>query len=165
MARRVLVVAAAVAALNVLYVAGAGAAVHPNIRPNQLFVGLVNGSTGAAGPAQIRVACPGPIRSGETTHPLAHQPLEVLPPASTGANAGNTGAQGTRVSAVLGVPPASGTGAGFLTFRRYGVKKAIPTTLNVPCSGSGFITFVPFPRDPGTSRSFVVPVEYVNIAV
>jgi len=165
MARRVLVVATAVLALTMMLGAVAGAAVHPRIGPNQSFVGLVNGSTGAVNPAPIRVACAGPIQPGETTHPLANQPLEVVPPPSTNANAGNTGARGTRISAVLGVPPTAGTVAGFLTFGRYGVKKPIPTTLDVPCSGSGFITFVPFPRDPGTARSFVVPVEYVNIAV
>jgi hypothetical protein len=135
------------------------------IGPRQVFVGLVNGSTGATAPAQIRVACAGPVEPGETTHPLAHQPLEVEPPSAVDANVGRTGRFATHISAFVGIPPAATDASGIATFRYYGVRKPIPTTLNVPCSGSGYITFMPLPRDPGRSRAFVVPVEYVNIAV
>jgi hypothetical protein len=145
----------------------AGAAIPPQgkIAPHQFFVGLVNGNSGIGHHAQIRVACPGPIRRGETTHPLPHQPLEVVRPAAILTNDGYTGAHGTHVNAYLGIPPSATTSGGIATFAYYGVKKAIPTTLNVPCSGTGYITFVPLPRDPGSSRAFVVPVDFVNIAV
>jgi hypothetical protein len=134
------------------------------VGPNQVFVGMVNGSTGAQAPAQIRVACPGPVRPGETTHPLQHQTLEVSPPASTAQQVGTTGPDGNEITAYLGIPPTAASG-GLATFTRYGRAKPIPTSVNVPCEGTGFVTFVPFPRDPGGARAFVVPVEYVNIAV
>ena len=157
----------AAATVLVVGTAGAGAAILPGgkIGPHQVFIGLVNHNSGISSHAQIRVACPGPIRPGETTHPLANQPLVVTRPAVIGAKFGNTGAFGTHITAYLGIPPAAGGAGGLATFTYYNTPKPIPTTLNVPCSGSGYITFMPFPRDPGTSRAFVVPVDYVNIAV
>jgi len=139
------------------------AAGHARIGPNQIFVGRVNGSSGLDGHAQIRVACPGP-GTGGTTHPLPHQPLEVDPPAAVAGVHGDTGRYATAVDAYLGIPPTTGAAGGIATFKHYGRAKSIPTTLTVPCSGSGYITFMPVPRDPGTSRAFVVPVDYVNIA-
>jgi hypothetical protein len=88
-----------------------------------------------------------------------------MQPSVVSVKDGYTGAFANRITAYLGIPPtASGTG-GIATFYYYGTPKPIPTTLTVPCSGSGYITFIPFPRDPGVSRGFVVPVDYVNIAV
>jgi len=170
MVRRTLVAAGAAVAATLLMVASAGAAttLPGKIGPNQAFVGLVNGKTGVGTHAQIRVACPGPVHNGETTHPLPHQPLEVTRPSAVAANFGNTGAHGTHISAFMGIPPSGATPptTGALpTFWRYGVKKPIPTTINVPCSGTGYITFIPFPRDPGSSKAFVVPVDFVNVAV
>jgi hypothetical protein len=146
--------------------ASAGAAVQPKgkIGPRQVFIGLVNGESGISRHAQIRVACPGPIRPGRTTHPLAHQPLKVTRPAAVAAGYGFTGPRGTHINAYLGIPPSATDGGGIASFAYYDTPKPIPTTLTVPCSGSGYITFIPFPRDPGKSRSFVVPVDYVNIA-
>jgi hypothetical protein len=167
--RRVHVLAALVVAVVGLSGTAAVAAstppAHPRIGPNQVFVGFVNGSSGVQAPATIRVACPGPIMPGEMTHPLANQPLEVNVPASIATNVGKTGRFATQIVAFLGIPPAARDAGGLATFTHYGVRKDIPTTLSVPCSGSGFISFLPFPRDPGTSRAFVVPIEYVNIAV
>jgi hypothetical protein len=171
MVRRTLMAATAALAVTLLMVAGAGAASASRpgkIGPNQAFVGLVNGKTGAGSHAQVRVACAGPIRPGETTHPLPNQPLEVMRPSAAAANFANTGAHGTHITAFLGIPPSAGTppSSGALpTFWHYGVEKPIPTTIEVPCSGSGYITFIPFPRDPGSSKAFVVPVDFVNIAV
>jgi hypothetical protein len=170
MGRRTFAAAGVVLAASSMVMAGAGAAsTLPKIRPNQAFVGLVNGKTGAGTPAPVRVACPGPVQPGETTHPLANQPLEVTRPSTAAANVGNTGARGTHITAFLGIPPASAgspsTTGTLPTFWHYGVQKPIPTSITVPCSGSGYITFVPFPRDPGTSKAFVVPVDFVNIAV
>ena len=168
MLRRALVLAVTVVGASVLVTgAGTAGALTPppgKIGPHQYFIGLVNGNSGIGHHAQVRVACPGPIRPGETTHPLAHQPLEVVRPAAILTKDGYTGADGTQINAYLGIPPTATGSGGIATFRYYGVSKPIPTTLNVPCSGSGFITFVPFPRDPGVSRAFVVPVDFVNIA-
>jgi hypothetical protein len=168
LSRRVRVVAAlTVGIIGLSATAATAASAPPNqgrIGPGQRFVGLVNGRSNIRGHAQIRVACPGPVTPGETTHPLAHQPLEVDPRTVVNAKFDNTGTDATHISVFLGIPPAASDTGGIATFTRYGVPKPIPTSLSVPCSGSGFITFMPFPRDPGTSRAYVVPVDYVNIA-
>jgi hypothetical protein len=161
--RRVLAVVAVIG-MTVAVGVGSAAASGPRIAPNQEFVGLVNGSTGQHAPAQIKVACPGPAQ-GQTTHPLPHQSLEVSLPASTGGTVGHTGPRARRISTFLGIPPSgTATGGGLPTFTHYGNKKPIPTSLTVPCSGSGYITFIPFPRVPGKTVAFVVPVDYVNVA-
>ena len=168
MLRRALVATVTLLAATALVVgtSPSGAAVPPQgkIGPREYFVGLVNGNSGLSHHAQIRVACPGPVRSGETTHPLPNQPLEVTRPVAILTKDGYTGSNGTQINAYYGIPPTATSTGGIATFFRYGVKKAIPTTLNVPCSGTGHITFISFPRDPGVSRAFVVPVEFVNIA-
>jgi hypothetical protein len=46
----------------------------------------------------------------------------------------------------------------------YGVQAKIPTTLLLPCGGSGVVDFVPEPTS-ATARSYEVPVVYENIAV
>jgi hypothetical protein len=171
MVRRTFAAAGVVVAASLLLMASAGAAsTLPNkIGPNQAFVGLVNGKTGVGPHAQVRVVCPGPAgQPGQTGHPVANQPLEVARPSAVAANFGDTGPRGTHISAFLGIPPSGGTPptTGALpTFWHYGVQKPIPTSINLPCSGSGYITFMPFPRDPGKSKAFVVPVDFVNIAV
>jgi hypothetical protein len=159
-------IAAAVAVATLIAVPGAAGATRSAIAPNQTFVGLVNGSTGLTTPAPIYVACAGPINPGETTHPLAGQTLEVEP-ASDPTDAGNTGPLGDRISAFQGVPPsaAGATSSRLPTFRSYDAAKPLPTTITVPCTGTGDISFLPFPRDPGASRAFVVSVEFVNLAV
>lgn len=153
---------AAAAGLNLGSASGAGAK-GPRVGPNQQFVGLVNGSTGRQEHAQIRVACPGP-GEGQTTHPLEGQTLSVSPPPSAGGTVGDTGPRGRRINVYMGIPPTASSAGGVASFTHYGKKKPIPTTLDVPCSGSGYMTFMAFPRDPGASRAFVVPVDYVNIA-
>jgi hypothetical protein len=160
--RRAAVFAVVVAATIGMSVGAAGAA-HPRIRPNQEFVGLVNGSTGQQSPAVIKVACPGP-EQGKTTHPLPHQTLAVSLPASTGGTVGNTGPDATHINAYFGIPPSGAASGGLATFKHYGHKKPIPTSITVPCSGKAYITFLPFPRVPGQTVGFVVPVEFANIA-
>ena len=161
--RRILAVVAVIGAALALTL-GTAAATGPRIGPNQSFVGLVNGSTGQQQPAVIKVACPGPAQ-GQTTHPLPHQSLEVNLPTSTATTVGHTGPDARYISAFLGVPPSGTATAGLATFHHYGNKKPIPTSITVPCSGRGYITFIPFPRVPGETVSFVVPITYANIAV
>jgi hypothetical protein len=168
MTRRLSALAVLVAATIGLGITTAGAApaghAHPRVGPNQAFVGLVNGSTGQPTHAVIRVACPGPA-SGTTTHPLPDQTLAVSLPAAVAPTVGRTGPDAKHISAFMGIPPAAASSTdGIATFTHYGRTKPIPTTLNVPCSGSGYITFIPFPRVPGETQAFVVPVDYDNIA-
>jgi hypothetical protein len=163
-------IAAAVSMLAVLAGSGAARAASSGaVGPNQYFVGTVNHRTGLQAPAPVRVACAGPAGPNRTTHPLAHQPVAVVRASASNSNAGFTGPQGARISSYLGIPPsAAGTGAasGSLpSFTEYGAPQDLPTSITVPCSGTGYITFIPWPRAPGQSRAFVMRVQYVNIAV
>ena len=121
-------VAGAVLAFGGLGAPGAGAGVKPaghhvKIGPNQEFVGLVNGSTGIAAHAQIRVACPSGSVTG-TGHPLAGQTFAVSLPASTAGSPGTTGPHGKTINVYQGVPPTASAG-GIATFKRYGKPQAI----------------------------------------
>jgi hypothetical protein len=157
--RRVLPpVAAGIAALTLACPEITASAAAP-IRPHQHFVGLINGSTGTPQPATIRMACFGPIQPGQTGHPFGGQTVAVQRVAAT-ANSGFTGDRTTSIGAFFGPPPPSGTSASYVDFTTYG-QKALPTSLTLPCSGSGKVSFVPLPVDP-TSRDFVVPVRFVG---
>ncbi len=143
--------------------ASAGAATHPKVGPHQYFDGLVNGSIGVGTPATIKVVCPGP--ADKTGHPLAKQTVEVVEPKAILSTSGYTGSNAHSISAFFGPPPPASATSGQVTFARYDVVKPIPTSLNLPCSGSGHVTFVPLPESPPTSRSASVAVKYVNVAV
>jgi len=140
-----------------------GAATHPNVRPHQYFAGSVNGSLGTPTPAVIKVVCPGP--EAQRGHPVSGQTVEVGLAVAATRNVGYTGNDATSIGAFFGAPPPTTTGPGQVNFREYGVRKAIPTSLSLPCQGTGVVTFVPFPESPPTSRSASVPVQYENIAV
>ena len=137
----------------------AGAATHPvqdpvPIEPNQYFTGLVNGHP--PGAATIDVVCP----AGSTTgHPVADQPVEVELAASAGTtDTGYTGSAGKSINATL--TPGTTT-ALIASFTSYYVPKNIPTTIVVPCSGSGTVTFAPAPTS-STAKSAVLPVTFVS---
>ena len=156
---RLLAVAGAAAlALAALPATAAGASAVQDpvpIRPNQYFMGLVNGHP--PGQAVIYVLCPGPVNTG---HPTGHQPLEVTPapPAST-SDLGYTGSAGTRIKASL--LPAATTNV-LATFTSYFVPKYIPTTITVPCSGTGTLAFAPAPHSPN-ARTATLTVTFINI--
>lgn len=148
--------------------ASAGAVIPPQgkIGHNQYFVGLVNGQNGLASPAVIKMACFGAIRPGQMGHPLAGQSVEVLQPEVI-VTRGFTGPTADRILAFFNAPPPAPVAApppsSPVTFRRYGVAKAIPTSLLLPCAGTGNVYFVPFPASPiGAARDTVVPVTYVG---
>lgn len=143
--------------------ASAGAATHGKVGPHQYFEGLVNGSLGSGKPAIIKVVCPGP--ANRTGHPLAGQKVEVSELKVIHSTSGFTGKNASSISAFFGPPPPSAATSGQVRFTRYGIAKPIPTSLNLPCSGSGHVTFVPLPQSPPTSRSASVAVEYVDVAV
>jgi hypothetical protein len=133
-----------------------------HVRPHQLFMGLVNGKPGIVDPVVIRVVCPGPAQPGQTGHPVRGQTVAVIPTATVNGHDGYTG-HDHMVGAFWGPLPPSATGSTFVPLRYYGVARRIPVTAELPCSGTGRVTFIPLPLDP-TSRSTYVPVVYENIA-
>ena len=140
-------------------VAPSGASTPPapgQIAPNQIFAGLVNGKFSDA---IVKVACPLPIRPGETGRALRGQSLEVVAPPVIAQQFGDTGAKGTSVVAQVS-PPSSVTSG--VRFTRYGVKKEFPTTVPVPCSGTGVVSFTPLPGS-RTARTATATVTYANI--
>jgi len=182
MVRRTLVGALIAVAATLLMVASASATIPPQgkVGPNQYFNGLVNGQYGLGAPVSIQMACFGPLRPGETGHPMAGQTVEVLRPVViVVGHTGFTGPLGNRIMAFFGPPPplpvvtgptpvsvTPPTTTGTVTFKHYGVVKAIPTSLVLPCSGTGHVFFVPMPFTPPMSGSIpqpsVVPVSYVG---
>jgi hypothetical protein len=140
----------------------ADAATHHKIGKHQHFDGLVDGSIGVGSPAIIKVVCPGP--ESQTGHPLRGQTVEVTEPKAILSTSGYTGNDATSISVFFGAPPPAANGPGQVSFTKYGVTKSIPTTLNLPCGGTGQVTFVPFPQSPPSSQAATVAVEYVNVA-
>jgi len=164
-------VAAVLLAAMALSVSSAAAADSPPVRvilPDQYFTGAVNDvakAVPAASPAlvalaTVKVVCPGPIWPGRKGHPAGGQTEVVRPAQSISViPTGYTGSRGFSVVSTFGQDRSSP-----LTFRAYDVPQAIPTSLTLPCSGTGRVVFKPAPSSRG-ARSTYVPVRYVDIAV
>jgi hypothetical protein len=122
---------------------------------NQYFSGYVNGHP--PGAAVIKVAC---VVGATTGHPLGDQPVEVKPvAASSAAEVGFTGSKGDKITAALS--PTT-TASIIASFTSYYVKKDIPTSISVPCSGTGTMLFVPSPTSK-TARTARLTVTFGNI--
>ncbi|MCO5993185.1 hypothetical protein [Actinoallomurus rhizosphaericola] len=135
----------------------AGADAIVPIGPDQGFHGLVNG---AHDKAVIKMVCPGPAYPDQTGHPVAGQTLAVAPGAVSTKGGGYTGSLGTSVAVALS---AVSTGEP-IVFHAYNVPQDIPTSISLPCYGTGTIRFVPLPTS-GTAVPDDVTVTFVNIAV
>src|SRR5580704_13437969 len=142
----------------------AGAAVK--VGPGQYFTGVINGHDGnTAIPITIRMACFGAVKPGATGHPMAGQTVAVhqlFPPTTTGS-LGYTGNDAEIGAFFDVVPPAATSGSVTSTpiFKRYDVAKPLPTSLTIPCSGTGTAYFVPIPVVP-PSRPASVPISFVG---
>lgn len=151
----------AVLVLALAPAAAAGASTRPDpvpIGPNEYFTGLVNNHP--PGQAVIYVICPGPV--GGTGHPAGNQPAEVETASPTSAgDLGYTGSAGDEITAALG--PAS-TSIVLASFTSYFVQQYIPTSIDVPCSGTGTVAFVPSPWS-STAKTAILDVTFENIAV
>ncbi|GAA1531800.1 hypothetical protein GCM10009827_056890 [Dactylosporangium maewongense] len=149
--------AAAGALLAAPVPAFAGGVVDPApIAPNNPFVGLVNDQTPNA---TIRMACFGPVHIGQTGHPMDGQTVKVLPVTGpTTSQAGYTGSAANSVLVSFG--PASSTTSP-IVLRTWAVSAKIPTTLVLPCYGTGTVTFAPYPTS-ATARSATVQVTFVG---
>ncbi len=125
------------------------------IGPGQYFVGAVNGETDMA---VIRMACFGPVHPGQTGHPMAGQKLQVKRVTAGTRDAGYTGGAAHEIAVDLG---GTSTAGRVLVLHRYDEVVEIPTALNLPCYGSGVVTFVPLPGS-WTARSATVKVDFVG---
>ena len=141
-------VAVSVVVVLVAALTGVAAAGFP-IRPHQHFGGLVNGRSANV---TVAMACFGPIRPGQTGHPMANQPLEVI----QGPYGGYTGSLGKSVVARFREDPSVA-----VQFTHYGVTQLIPTSLELPCGGQGLVVFSPEPSSP-TAKAATVTVNYVG---
>ena len=117
----------------------AGPAQAGSVGPKQYFTGVINGKDGnTTNPITIKMAC---TAGAQTGHPRAGQTLAVhqLFPPAAGPRAGATSR----------------------TFTRYDSPRSLPTSLTLPCAGTGKVWFSPIPVVP-PSRSAVVPVRFVS---
>jgi hypothetical protein len=145
--RAALIAALAVVAVSSAGAAGAGAAA---VRPNQHFVGIVNGNHTAA---FVYVVCPGPA-VGQTGHPAGGQYVAAIRVAN---GSGSTGGGSSLTVRFADDPSAA------VSLTAYGVARTIPQQLSLPCSGTGTVTFTPVPTST-TAVADSVTVTYENIA-
>lgn len=111
----------------------------------------------------IQVVCPGPITHAETGHPVSGQYLEAVTTPATSADSGSTGTAAISIDAFI----LTSTGAGSapaVVFNSFFVEEPLPTSLELPCSGSGGVAFVPEPTSP-TARTAAVAVTFENIVL
>jgi hypothetical protein len=138
---------------------GGVASARTAIAPGQHFVGLVNKHTTNV---VIVMACPTPDPNG-TGHPLGGQTIAVEPPSSTATTTGYTGTHGRSITASFVLPVPTSTASAGLRFTHYG-SQTLPTSLVLPCSGSGLVVFTPEPTSK-TAHSTSVTVTFGNVAV
>ncbi|MFN2606429.1 MAG: hypothetical protein ABR511_00840 [Acidimicrobiales bacterium] len=147
----VMLAAAVVGTASAASAASAAAADQPPIQPGQLFTGFVNGQRPDA---TISMACFGPVRPGQTGHPMAGQTLSVS--RSLDVPGGNTGSAGTRIKVLIGdTHPVLAA-----VFTHYGTRP-LPTSLTLPCSGTRVVRFVPVPTS-DSARPDVLHASFVG---
>jgi hypothetical protein len=142
-------------------VAGAAGAANANepIQPNEHFIGLVNGSN--VGPV-VYTVCPGPSSLGRTGPVLGGQMLGVAHVASGG---GYTGLF-SQVYAWI-VQDTSVKGPRQVKFTTYGTEQRIPSSVRVPCDGSGHVEFSSCPRLAPCAYGWIpnlVTIRFINVA-
>ena len=152
---------AAVALATVALTGSAALAATPVPYPighDQPFIGLVNGKSADA---VVTVVCPFPLTAGELGTPTSGQYVEVEPEVVGGSSVfGYTGSAADSIDALFS--PTS-TANQPVVIHDYFVKVPIPTTLRLPCAGSGEVVFAPAPTSP-TARPYIVNVTYGNVA-
>ena len=120
------------------------------VGPNYYFTATVNGGPTPNSTVEpvIKVICPGPITPGETGHPLAGQSVEadaVFPPTSGNlTQLGFTGSAAHEIDAIIGTASSAAVNPP-IVLKAFFVAYPIPTSLNVPCGGSGDVPSCRFP--------------------
>jgi hypothetical protein len=153
--------AAVAMAVALLAAAGVAAGAQQPIGRNQHFAGLVNGTKTSA---VVYTACAGPAAAGRTGPVAGGQTLSVV---RVKRGDGFTGPF-TQIYAWF-VPQSGTTTAPVqLKFTSYNSPQAIPTSVEVPCDGSGQVEFSSCPYLAPCANGWVpdfVSVQFVNIAV
>jgi hypothetical protein len=125
------------------------------VGPSQRFIGNVNGDHTSA---VVLTFCPGPEWPGRTGPPVGNQFLATI---LVRSGVGFTGSASTAIVATFAEDRSKS-----VTLRRYGVARAVPVGLALPCSGSGSVVFTPTPSTAaGGAVPDTVKVTYENIAV
>ena len=152
--RALFVVAAAVlATLGLVAVADAA---H-SIRANQHFRGKVNGASAAA---VVYTECPGPVVPGRTGPAIGGQTMSIV----RGKGAGYTGPFSQIYAWFV---PMDATAPTQLTFTGYRAPQEIPSSIQVPCEGTGQVEFSSCPYAAPCAAGWVpdfVDVTFIDIA-
>lgn len=161
--------ASALIAVGALAIPAAAATPVGRIAPQQNFYGQVLGTVSITPLPTIAVECVSPVGgTGETGHPLPGQSVEVqeAQPTSSAASLGYTGNSGVEINASLidsqgGVVVATPVA----TFLSYDVAMPIPTSITVPCSGVGVMSFAPSPNPDNSGIPSNVNVTFESTVV
>ncbi len=129
------------------------------IKPGQHFRGLVNGKDKAP---VVRVACPGPVGANSTGSVVSKQTMAVV---HVRKGHGYTGLFSSIYSWFE--PTTSGVAPTELHFARYASPLSIPTSIKVPCGGTGHVVFSSCPYLAPCAAGWVidtVKVKFENVA-
>ena len=153
--------AAVATAVAVFAFAGPPAGAQQPIGPNQHFSGRVNGTRTSA---VVHTVCAGPGGAGRTGPVAGGQTLAVVRAAQ------GHGRTGPFSQIYAWFVPQSGTTTApvQLKFTSYNAPQAIPTSVKVPCDGTGQVEFSSCPYLAPCAFGWVpdyVTVHFVNIAV
>jgi hypothetical protein len=166
MRTRVLSVIVSVLASSVAVLLGSGAALAAEpIKPGQHFVGIVNGVPGS--PRTVPVVytvCAGPAAGTERTGSVAGG--QTVAVARVARGSGYTGVFSS-VNVWFVQDVSAGGAPQQLTLTSYGTKLDIPTTVQVPCDGTGQVEFSSCPRFAPCAFGWLpilVTVRFVNVA-
>jgi hypothetical protein len=126
----------------------------------QYFYGEFFGLTSATPPDVLQVSCSG---AADTGHPVADQYVaahQIFPPVVT--TYGYTGNHGTEidVNLVYTIGTLTVSTPTFATLTYYDTRAEIPTSLTLPCSGTGTLVFTPSLDPDGSGISSDVSVTF-----
>jgi hypothetical protein len=153
-------VAVAMAAV-VIGLAGVPAGAQQPIGTNQHFSGLVNGTRTSA---VVYTVCAGPVWAGRTGPVAGGQTLSVV---RARKGHGYTGPF-AQIYAWFVPQSTAMTAPAQVKFISYNAPQAIPTSVQVPCDGTGQVEFSSCPYLAPCAYGWVpdyVAVQFVNIAV
>jgi len=124
------------------------------IGPNQIFLGQVNGNSRNA---VVTVLCPGPVATGHPVNDTVGV-IRLVDPIPGFGRTGNAHQINADVFWAAGPIVHVEHIASFITY----TTQAFPSTLTLPCSGTGSVTFTPVNGGSGATPT-TVPVTFLNL--